>query len=288
VTSVGVQVEACVVCGGELEPAFRKDGFDLVSCTTCRLLMRRRLPAREELATIYAPEYFEYHAEDAVDGYAHYIGDAERHREAARRRLRLIERFAPSRGRLLDVGAAAGFFVDEAGRRGWAAEGVDVAEHMVEWGRAALGVQLRVGEVSDVEGHGTYGAVTMWDYIEHSLDPVADLEKANELLAAGGIVALSTGDLDSLAARLSRSRWHLLTPRHHNFFFSARTLGRLLAKAGFRVLWVGHPGKRYSLAHLAYKAAPAALARRVAHARIARYSLPVNLFDIVTVVARRV
>jgi hypothetical protein len=288
VTSAGVQVETCVVCGGQLESAFRKDGFDLVSCSTCRLLMRRRLPACQELAAIYAPEYFKDRPEDPVDGYADYIGDAEHHRQAARRRLGLIERFAPSQGRLLDVGAAAGFFVDEARRRGWAAEGVDVAEHMVEWGRAVFGVQLRVGEISAVEGRGTYAAVTMWDYIEHSLDPVADLAKANELLAVGGIVALSTGDLDSVAARLSRSRWHLLTPRHHNFFFSARTLGRLLARTGFDVLWVGHPGSRYSLAHLAYKAAPTALARRIAHARISRYSLPVNLFDIVTVVARRV
>ena len=32
-------------------------------------------------------------------------------------------------------------------------------------------------------------------------------------------LALSTGDVGSLAARLSGSRWHLLTPRHHNYFF---------------------------------------------------------------------
>jgi hypothetical protein len=128
----------------------------------------------------------------------------------------------------------------------------------------------------------------MWDYIEHSLDPAGELARTNELLEPGGVVALSTGDLDSLAARVSRSRWHLLTPRHHNFFFSKRTLVRLLEATGFDVLWVGHPGSRYSLAHLAYKSAPVAVARRIAKSPVARYSLPVNLFDIVTVVARRV
>jgi hypothetical protein len=294
-TSVGVELQACVVCGGRLELASRKDGFDLVSCATCGMLMRRRLPAREELEEIYAPEYFAYSSEDPVDGYADYLGDAERHREAARRRLSLIDRFAPARGRLLDVGAAAGFFVDEAIRAGWDAEGIDIAAHVVEWGRRELGVPVRVGEVSTVEGQEAFTAVTMWDYIEHSLDPAGELAKSNELLARDGIIALSTGDLDSLAARLSRSRWHLLTPRHHNFFFGARTLVRLLERSGFNVMWLGHPGSRYSLAHVAYKldrgartAVTATAARRVATSRLGRLSVPLNLFDIVTVIARKV
>jgi 2-polyprenyl-3-methyl-5-hydroxy-6-metoxy-1,4-benzoquinol methylase len=294
VTSVGTELQSCVVCGGTLELASQKDGFDLVSCASCGMLMRRRLPAREELEEIYAPEYFTYRAEDPLDGYANYLGDAERHREAARRRLSLIDRFTPSRGRLLDVGAAAGFFVDEAIRAGWDAEGVDIARHIVEWGRRELGVPLRVGEVSAVEGQGAFTAVTMWDYIEHSLDPVGDLARSNELLAPDGVLALSTGDLDSVAARLFRSRWHLLTPRHHNFFFGARTLVRLLEQSGFDVAWLGHPGSRYSLAHLAYKfdrgartAVTAAAARRIASSRLGGYSVPLSLFDIVSVVARK-
>jgi hypothetical protein len=294
-TTVGTQLHACVVCGGALHPASRKDGFELVSCATCGMLMRGRLPARDELEEIYAPEYFEYRAEHPVDGYADYLGDAERHREAARRRLSLIDRFAPSRGRLLDVGAAAGFFVDEAIRAGWDAEGIDIAPHVVDWGRRELGVPLRVDEVSAVPERGAFTAVTMWDYIEHSLDPAGDLARSNELLRPAGIVALSTGDLDSIAARLSRSRWHLLTPRHHNFFFGARTLVRLLERSGFDIAWLGHPGSRYSLAHLAYKfdrgariALTAAAARRIASSRFGRYSVPLNLFDIVTVIARKV
>jgi hypothetical protein len=134
----------------------------------------------------------------------------------------------------------------------------------------------------------------MWDYIEHSLDPRGELARANELLAPGGLVALSTGDRDSLAARISRSRWHLLTPRHHNFFFSTATLTILLERSGFDVAWRGHPGARYSLAHIAYKldrsvrvGASGAVSRRVAGSRLGGVSLPLNLYDIVTVVARK-
>lgn len=259
------------------------------------MLMRARLPATDELEDIYARDYFKASAEDPADGYADYLADAERHREAARRRLSLIGRFASTQGRLLDVGAAAGFFVDEAIRAGWEAEGIDIAPHVVEWGRRELDVPLRIGGISSVEEPGAFAVVTMWDYIEHSLDPVGELARSNELLTDRGFVALSTGDLESAAARLSRSRWHLLTPRHHNFFFSSRTLVRLLERSGFEVAWLGHPGARYSLAHLAYKldrgartGVTTAVARRIATSRLGRYSLPLNLFDIVTVVARKV
>jgi hypothetical protein len=270
-----------VVCGGRtLEAALRKDGFQLVSCASCGLLMRESLPDPDDLDEIYAPDYFKLDAAHPVDGYVDYLGDADRHRETARRRLALLARFRKP-GRLLDVGAAAGFFVDEAIRMGWDAEGVDVAKHLVEWGRRELGVPLRIGGMASVAGSDMYSAITMWDYIEHSLDPAGELAKCNELLEPGGIIALSTGDLDSIAARVSRSRWHLLTPRHHNFFFSARTLARLVDRSGFELLWSGHPGARYSLAHLTYKLGLGA------HAGLARYSLPVNLFDIVTVVARK-
>jgi hypothetical protein len=60
-----------------------------------------------------------------------------------------------------------------------------------------------------------------------------------------------------------------------------------LAAAGFEVVWSGHPGTRYSLAHLAHKSLPASVAGSVARSRLARHSVPVNLLDIVTVVARK-
>ena len=162
------------------------------------MLMRARLPATEELEDIYAPDYFKAAAEDPADGYADYLADAERHREAARRRLSLVGRLTPARGRLLDIGAAAGFFVAEAIRAGWEAEGIDIAPHVVEWGRRELDVPLRLGGVSSVEGPGAFQVVTMWDYIEHSLDPAGELARSNELLADKGLVALSTGEPWSL------------------------------------------------------------------------------------------
>ena len=290
----------CPICETWVDPVrdlrLRKDGFDLVRCRQCLLLMRASLPEPSELAAIYAPGYFRHETGEPIDGYADYLADATRHRSAARRRLALLARFRPDRGRLLDVGAAAGFFVAEAKRAGWAAEGIDVAEPMVRWGVSTLDVRLQRGSLHSLDeslGENQFSAVTMWDYIEHSLDPAGEIDKCRQLLGPGGVLAISTGDIDSFAARASRSRWHLLTPHHHNFFFSSSTLTRLVEHRGFEVLWIRHPGSRYSVAHLAYKfdrtlrvRMTNRIAARLASSRFGRIGVPFNLYDIVTMIAR--
>ena len=288
----------CNLCSGTFSTAatelLSKDGHSIVRCPTCGLTFRSTLPTREELSDIYGHEYFGGSNELASrEGYLDYVGDADMHRVNARRRLRrLAEITAP--GTLLDVGCAAGFFVDEASRRGWKARGVDVSEAMVDWGRRQTRADIRVGTLRDAPGDRVESCITMWDYIEHALDPRDDVEHAFARLRPGGVLALSTGDAGSALARISLRRWHLMTPRHHNYFFTERTMRRLLESVGFEVLHLGHPAAVFPLRYLAHKACLTvdlslldALARRLARSPLGAWTVPINLWDVMTVVARR-
>ena len=69
---------------------------------------------------------------------------------------------------------------------------------------------------------------------------------------------------------------------------------RLLESVGFEVLYVGHPAAVFPLRYLAHKACLTvdlslldALARRLARSPLGARTLPVNLWDVMTVVARR-
>ena len=181
---------ACDLCEAELrgsDVVWVKDGYEIARCPECGLVQRRTRPAAGELADIYGPAYFAAEAGDASgQGYDDYLADAGRHRAQARRRLDLLERHG-ERGRLLDVGAAAGFFVAEARARGWEARGVDVSEEMAGWARRELGVPVDTGAFSeDAASAGSLAAVTMWDYLEHTLSPRRDLAAAGALLPRAG------------------------------------------------------------------------------------------------------
>ena len=289
----------CNVCEAPVDPegdaVWTKDGLEIVRCPRCGLLFRAILPSPEDLPGLYDSAYFQ--AEDRSqggEGYADYVGEADLHRLNARRRLSLLEGFTAP-GRLLDVGCAAGFFLDEARGRGWEVTGIEVSTEMAEWASGTLGLpQVIHGSFT---GHpwdeGTFDCVTMWDYIEHTIDPLFELQLAHRLLRPGGMLALSTGDAGSLVARLTGRRWHLLTPRHHNYFFTRSSLLSGLERAGFSVLVARHLGARYSVRYLAHKLRTLAdwrplrrLERSLGASSAGAVALPVNLGDIVTVVGR--
>jgi 2-polyprenyl-3-methyl-5-hydroxy-6-metoxy-1,4-benzoquinol methylase len=290
---------SCNLCRTEVDTArqlaFVKDGIEIVRCPTCGLVFRGHPPSLDELTEIYGDSYFrDDPARPDRKGYADYRADEAAHRRNAQKRLEMIGHLVPRSARILDVGCAAGFFVAEARKLGWDAEGIDIAHEIVDWGRQNVTDRVEIATIRTSHfSSDSLAAVTMWDYIEHSIDARADLEHAYEILTAGGIVAISTGDIESLVARLSGKWWHLLTPRHHNFFFGRTTLVRMLRDVGFELVDASHVGAWYAPGHLMYKLQdmapgrmPRTAAQRLRRTNLGRYLLPINLFDIVTVVAR--
>ncbi len=178
------------------------------------------------------------------------------------------------------------------GLRGWDAAGVDISPVMVEHATrvvAALPSELG-GLAATSAAHTT--AITMWDYIEHSLDPAGDLGDGAGQLGPGGMLAIWTGDIGAIIARLSGRRWHLLTPRHHNFFFDRGPSDGCSRRSGFEVSRCSIPAPILDRSpRLQARQNPSGAGRRSGldaerADRVGRAGvLPLNLGDIVSVVA---
>ncbi len=56
-----------------------------------------------------------------------YVSQAAARLNTFKKYIRLVERFAPDKGRILDVGAAAGFFMKAAQENGWDVYGVELS-----------------------------------------------------------------------------------------------------------------------------------------------------------------
>ena len=166
---------------------------------------------------------------------------------------------------------------------------------MASYARNELGLKVHDVPFADVELEPeAFDAVTMWDYIEHSTDPLGDLRRAARVLRPGGLLLISTGDAGSVVARASGPRWHLLTPRHHNFFFTRDSLERALRTAGFSVRGTAYPSNLYSVYYLVHKLRTLAdiavlrqLSTRLGGMRVGALAIPVNLYDIMVVSGSR-
>ena len=168
-----------------------------------------------------------------------------------RHHLRQMERIiGPAAGRrLLDVGAYIGVFVEVAGAAGWRAQGVEPST----WAAAEAcrrGLNVTVGTLATVEWPAeSFDVVTLWDVIEHFVDPAAELERARRLLRPGGWLVVHTMDIDAPFARLMGQRWPWLMDMHL-YYFSGRTLGRMLSDHGYEVVWQGAQGRYLRLGYL--------------------------------------
>jgi methyltransferase family protein len=130
--------------------------------------------------------------------------------------------------------------------------------------------------------------------VDQDLDsPRSCVARAFDLLAPGGRVAFTTGDVSSPAARGLRSAWRLLTPPDHLTFFSRQGMLALLSEAGFvdcRFATAGYTRTfDFAIFRLLGQSRYAALARRLPALIIAarRRSFYVNLGDIMFVTARK-
>jgi len=146
-----------------------------------------------------------------------------------------IERLAGGTGRLLDIGTAAGAFVGVAKAKGWQAEGCEPNRWLAEWGSRHYGIQIRPGSVFEqpYESAG-FDVITLWDVIEHTLNPREMLDRCRELLKPGGILVVNYPDAGSWIARAMGRRWPFLTSAHL-YYFDRRTITQMLGSAGFAV-----------------------------------------------------
>ncbi|MBZ0291342.1 MAG: class I SAM-dependent methyltransferase [Anaerolineae bacterium] len=284
----------CNLCGSDArEPFCPENGLGLVQCQQCGLVYVSPRPDAKELYALYGETYF-HNNESGVVGYSNYIKDEGNIRKTSNRRLTLLERFIQP-GRLLDVGCAVGFFIDEAHKRGWQVEGLDVSSFAVEYARDHFGVDAQNGSLTELDYEpGAYDMVTMWDVIEHVPDPKAYIERAAQLLRPGGIVALATPDVDSLPARLTGKRWvGYKLSEEHIYYFSIKTLSQMLEAAGFEVVDVRHVGKYVTLRlfldrlgmYAPWLAKLLELGERAF--KLSEWALYINPFDIVAITARK-
>ena len=146
------------------------------------------------------------------------------------------------RPRYLDVGCSTGFCVEAARDAGWDAIGIDLNPSAIEFGRSR-GLDLRPVALEDAAIEpGTLDAVSLFDVLEHLIDPVPVLRACVRLLAPGGIVFLYVPNYDSASRLLMGKDAHFIWPTHHLNYYTPATIRDLLARHGLETAYVATEG----------------------------------------------
>jgi 2-polyprenyl-3-methyl-5-hydroxy-6-metoxy-1,4-benzoquinol methylase len=172
-----------------------------------------------------------------VGGYRDYIADQAYYLQTFRRRLKWVNKYSCQGQRLLDVGCAAGFFMAVAQGEGWQVQGVDPSSFVANYARSQLGMHVYQGTLQDANFPSeSWDVVTLWDVLEHMPDPRQELVEIHRVLKRRGILALETQNIDSLLPKILGNSWGHYGHHLHLFHFTPKTITRILAETGFRVV----------------------------------------------------
>lgn len=183
--------------------------LQLVRCERCKLVY---------LASWSAP-----FCDALYDYYAKYLGVDRSlliHPNTVRSDLRLLDKLAaraPGR-RLLDLGCGYGALVDTANRHGWDARGIDLSSAAIQVAHS-MGVRCERVDVFDAALDAErFDVITMSEFIEHVPHPGRFFARAEQLLAPGGLLYLTTPNFDSLQRYILREELGWVHQEHLTYF----------------------------------------------------------------------
>ena len=279
----------CPLCDSRSVSYFReKNGFKLYKCNSCKLLFLYPLPKSIE---VYDKSYFS--GAEKGFGYVDYEVDKEPMRPVFLRYLDILSNIGKSNGKLLDIGAATGFFIQLAKARGFDVTGVELSDFAAEIGRKK-GLNIITGDLlvqSFPEKH--FDVITMFDVLEHVPRPKELIKEVSRILKDGGLVVINTPDAESLWAKALGPRWQLIMPPEHINYFSPKNLGNYLTKNGFEIKVSSKIGKSFTVQYILkmlykWQGYRVFLTGPTLNKFLSQISLPINLRDNFFMVVKKV
>jgi hypothetical protein len=276
-------MKSCIICGGSYAASTLSG---LLSCQSCSFTTADLTLGREELRTLYDDSYF------CGDEYRDYVAERPIIEKTFVYRLKhLLPHIAnPSSKHLFEIGTAYGFFLSLCRPAFGTVEGVDISGQAARFAAQELQVPVAEADFLDYMPANPIDVACMWDTIEHVARPDLYIEKLARLMQRGSILAITTGDIDSVVARWRGRKWRQIHPPTHLHYFSTATLTHLLGNYGFCVREYRYDGSYRTLDTIAYiilnkKHNLPRLYRTAKWCSLLKWYFRINLGDIVYVIA---
>ncbi|MCX5667387.1 MAG: methyltransferase domain-containing protein [Candidatus Omnitrophica bacterium] len=233
----------------DTEPAFyaitnnsRDVAIRIVKCTICGLIYANPRPSPDLLVNNYIK------STDSL-----YLEEEAGRRLSAKKILKELKKIKKA-GRILDIGCAAGFLLDEAQKAGFNIHGIELSKWAADYARNKLGIkticQGMLKEAGYPKSH--FDVIVLSDVIEHLIDPKGTLVEIRKLLKPDGVICINTPDINSLVSKILRARWWGVK-NAHLYYFTRKTLNKILHRTGFLPIKAKTHSRTFTIKYLVNK-----------------------------------
>lgn len=218
----------CTVCQNkDATEKYHKYAWNYYWCLVCNSLFLSPIPKATYLKNIY--QHFTYSTG--------FLNEREI-RKNARSLIECCQKLNPHSETLLDIGAGAGFLLNEAQIKGLSVIGIEPSEKLVTYGQNNFGVPIHCSRLTKalvkVLPH-KFDIVILSHVIEHICEPQAFLNLVLDCLAPNGVLAIETPNFDSWLSQMEGEDYTFLTPPEHVRLYSKQTFDELFKRLNVAV-----------------------------------------------------
>jgi 2-polyprenyl-3-methyl-5-hydroxy-6-metoxy-1,4-benzoquinol methylase len=251
----------CNLCGGtRKDELFDLNPFKLVRCQDCGLSYVSPRYTESRILKLYDDSYFTnpgFFSGDSsrIYGYSDYGESRDNVETMYRKIVGQMDRFVKP-GKLLEVGSAYGYFLNEAKKKGWEVSGIELSQNARNACEKEFGIQPFSGPLKKFDSSHQFDSVVFFDVLEHMHDPVETLRTIQAMIKPGGLLVLAVPNSASWVLKLLGTSWEDLQRANsgeHLYFFNSETLRQILVKTGFEVLEIKTMGRYFKLGHLCHR-----------------------------------
>jgi 2-polyprenyl-3-methyl-5-hydroxy-6-metoxy-1,4-benzoquinol methylase len=241
---VSDHVAECL-CGFQASQKFTIREYQFYKCPECTLIF---VSPRFDATSIYDSDYFEGGTHGF--GFSNYESDKLASTGYLFKYLKWLDKLPSKRPKkLLDIGAANGFFISLANQEGFDASGLEISSQAVEWA-TKLQRPVEVGTIETSSFNNQFNFVTALDVLEHIEKPREFLQAVHIALVPEGYLLINVPYVASLTAKISGKKWHAFLPPEHWFYFNRKSLRNLLESLGFEVIHQRAMSKSFSVSYI--------------------------------------
>lgn len=222
---------SCYICNAYTSFYCNKGNAIYQRCNKCGLIYQNPLPTIQEMKKYADQEY----SEGGV--YADYVSGRDLKYATFRQRVKSIQNYKTT-GKLLDVGASCGYFIDVTLEAGFDSFGVEFSEVAIAAASNQARERIMLGDVNEINltHHNSYDVISAFDILEHTINPLEFLTHLKQLLKPNGLLVISTPDTEHFLRSIMGTHWPMLQPYQHTYLFSKFSFQLALQKVGLKNL----------------------------------------------------
>ena len=233
---------ACPCCNGvdiskvlsAADHTVSNETFEIWQCNVCTARFTQNVPDKNEIEKYYKSENYISHS-DTKQGFINSLYHFVRKRTLNGKR-KLVEKYTKvSIGKILDIGAGTGAFLQVMQKSEWDVTGFEPDETARENAKKLYGLSLQPSEELFNLKAETFDAITLWHVLEHVHELHEYMDQLKKLLKLTGCLFIAIPNYACYDEKIYKEFWAGYDVPRHLYHFSPTSITQLLLQHGLQL-----------------------------------------------------